>query len=128
MLSKLAKNGVLGGNLRLQSVQRVFAASQSMTNKRCVSTAEFKPNNPLMDSYQSYFTHNPVEGFIRHSPYDVKTTPNLALDQYVWQNVSKWPNHIATVSKKWWKFPSSYLIEINKMISYWYSCTVFTPS
>lgn len=81
--------------LRSSSVQRFFVANQ--TDRRCVSTAMYQPCNPLMDSYQSYFTHNPVEGFIRNSPYDVVTTPNLALDQYVWQNVSKWPDHVAMV-------------------------------
>lgn len=101
MLSKLIANRALVNGLRSPSVQRLYAASQSTDNKRnYVSTAEFQPNNPLMDSYQTYFTHNPVEGFIRNSPYDVVTTPDLALDQYVWQNVSKWPDHVATVSKK----------------------------
>lgn len=99
MLSKLVANRALVNGLRSSSVQRLYAASQT-TDKRYVSTAEFQPNNPLMESYQSYFTHNPVEGFIRNSPYDVVTTPDLALDQYVWQNVSKWPDHVATVSKK----------------------------
>lgn len=88
MLSKLS--------LRSQSVRRLL----HMTVKRYVSTVEFQQNNPLMDSYQSHFTHNPVEGYIRNSPYDVVTTPDLALDQYVWQNVSKWSNQVATVSKK----------------------------
>ena len=96
MLSKFIANRALTNGLRLQSVQRLFAASDN----RYVSTAQFQPNNPLTDSYQTYFTHNPVEGFIRNSPYDVVTTPDMALDQYVWQNISKWPNHVATVSKR----------------------------
>lgn len=68
--------------------------------KRSINTAEYQTtNNNSEQSYQSYFTHNPVEGYIRNSPYDTVTTPNIALDQYVWQNVSKWPNHVAIVSK-----------------------------
>lgn len=72
-------------------VQRMFANQSTANNAQ--------PNNPLSESYQSYFTHNPVEGYIRNSPYDVVVPPNLALDQYVWQNVSKWPNHVAMVSQ-----------------------------
>lgn len=100
MLSKLITSRALSGGYRLQqSVQRLLASGQSTTDKRHVSTAEFQPNNPIMDSYQSYFTHNPVEGYIRNSPYDVVTTPNLAIDQYVWENLAKWPDHVAVVSK-----------------------------
>lgn len=98
MLSKLLTNRAIVNGLRSHSVERLFAAKQ-LIDKRYVSTAEYDEKPPLMDSYQSYFTHNPVEGFIRNSPYDVVTTPDLSLDQYVWQNVSKWPNHVATVSK-----------------------------
>lgn len=98
MLSKLVANRAVVSASRSSSVLRSFAATSQSSDKRNVSTAKFQPTNPLMDSYQSYFTHNPYEGYIRNSPYDVVTTPNLALDQYVWQNVSKWPNHIATVS------------------------------
>lgn len=96
MFSKLVTKQTLVNGLRSSKVQRMFASSQSI-DRRYASTAELQPNNPLLDAYQSFFTHNPVEGYIRNSPYDVVTTPNLALDQYVWQNVSKWPNHIATV-------------------------------
>lgn len=98
MLSKLVTSRALASGVqRLPNVQRLFAVSQS-SDKRYVSTAEFQPTNPLNESYQSYFTHNPIEGYIRNSPYDVVTTPNLPLDQYVWQNVAKWPDHVATVS------------------------------
>lgn len=97
MFSKLVTKQTLVNGLRSSKVQRMFASSQSI-DRRYVSTAELQPNNPLSDAYQAFFTHNPVEGYIRNSPYDVVTTPNLALDQYVWQNVSKWPNHVATVS------------------------------
>lgn len=93
MLSKFVTSRAILSSLRVPKVQRLIA-----TDKRYVSTAEFQPNNPLNESYQSYFTHNPVEGFIRNSPYDVVTTPNLSIDEYVWKNVSKWPDHIATVS------------------------------
>lgn len=88
MLSKLVVSG------RLPVLQKAFEIG-----RRSVSSAKFQPNNNATEqSYQTYFTHNPVEGYIRNSPHDVVTTPNLALDQYVWQNVSKWPNHVATVS------------------------------
>lgn len=97
MFSKLVTKQTLVNGLRSSKVQRMFASSQSI-DRRFVSTAELQPNNPLLDAYQSFFTHNPVEGYIRNSPYDVVTPPNLALDQYVWQNVSKWPDHVATVS------------------------------
>lgn len=101
MLSKLVANRAVVSSLRSSNslVKCLYAVTPQSFDKRNVSTAKFQPNNPMMDSYQSYFTHNPVEGYIRNSPYDVVTTPNLSLDQYVWQNVSKWPNHVATVSE-----------------------------
>lgn len=104
MLSKLMANRALMSSIRSSNVPNVkclFAATSN--DKHNMSTAHFQTNNnnnPYMDSYQSYFTHNPVEGYIRNSPYDVVTTPNLAIDQYIWQNVTKWPNHIATVSEQ----------------------------
>lgn len=99
MFSKLVGNRAVVSGLRSTNAIRTLPTTASqLTDKRNVSTAQFQTNNPVMDSYQSYFTHNPVEGYIRNSPFDVVTTPNLALDQYVWQNVNKWPNHIATVS------------------------------
>lgn len=113
MLSKLVANRTLS-SFSAPSVQRLFAVTQ-LTDKRGVSTAEYQRSNPLTESYQSYFTHNPVEGFIRNSPYDVVQTPNLALDQYVWQNVAKWPNHIATVSDRLQN--NSFMIKFNYCIS-----------
>lgn len=98
MFSKLVGNRAVVNGLRSTNVIRALPTTSQLTDKRNVSTAQFQTNNPVMDSYQSYFTHNPVEGYIRNSPFDVVTTPNLALDQYVWQNVNNWPNHIATVS------------------------------
>lgn len=101
MLSKLVANRAVVSSLRSSNALvkcSVSTVTPQSGDKRNVSTAKFQPNNPMMESYQSYFTHNPVEGYIRNSPYDVVTTPNLSLDQYVWQNVSKWPNHVATVS------------------------------
>lgn len=99
MFSKLVGNRAVVNGLRSTNVMRSLpTAASQLTDKRNVSTAQFQTNNPNMDSYQAYFTHNPVEGYIRNSPFDVVTTPNLALDQYVWQNVNKWPNHIAMVS------------------------------
>lgn len=94
MFSKLfIKNAVARAPI---TIERAVLIGQ----KRCVSTAEYQTTNNSEQSYQSYFTHNPVEGYIRNSPYDTVTTPNIALDQYVWQNVSKWQNHVATVSSK----------------------------
>lgn len=98
MFSKLVANKAVVNASRSTSVLRSFAATTQSNDKRNVSTARSQPSNFMTESYQSYFTHNPVEGYIRNSPYDMSTTPNLALDQYVWQNVSKWPNHIAMVS------------------------------
>lgn len=103
MFSKLfVKNSILNG-FREPIAQRIGLVCQnkitSASKPRYVSTAEIQAtNNGTEQSYQSYFTHNPVEGYIRNSPYDVVTTPNMALDQYIWQNVHKWPNHVAAVS------------------------------
>lgn len=97
MLSKLVTKQALVSGLRSSKLQRMFESSQS-ADRRYGSTTEIQPKNPLLDAHQAFYTHNPVEGYIRNSPYDVVTTPNLSLDQYVWQNVSYWPNHVATVS------------------------------
>lgn len=39
------------------------------------------------------------KGFIRSSPYDNVTIPNLTMDQYVWNNFRAWETKIATVSE-----------------------------
>lgn len=46
---------------------------------------------------QGLCTYNPKEGYIRHSPIEPVSLPNLTLDEYIWQNLSKWPNHDAVV-------------------------------
>lgn len=48
-------------------------------------------------SGQTLFTHSSSEGYIRNSPMEHVTTPNQTLDEYVWQNATRFPNHIAVV-------------------------------
>lgn len=40
----------------------------------------------------------PENGFIRYSPYENITIPNLTIDQYVWNNFQQYETKIATVS------------------------------
>lgn len=71
-------------NLRYMStVEQRSAAAQS----------EISLHKDILNAY----THNPIEGYIRNSPFENVVPPNVTIDEYVWQNVSKWPNHIATV-------------------------------
>lgn len=37
-------------------------------------------------------------GFIRNSPYENITIPNMTMDQFVWNNFRDWETKIATVS------------------------------
>lgn len=89
---------VIGAHYRTLVHRTILSVHQVPKSRNYVSTAEFQPNNTIEQSFQDYYTHNPIEGYIRNSPFDVVTTPNLSLDQYAWQNLAKWPNHIATVS------------------------------
>lgn len=60
---------------------------QQQQNKECLSD---------QDGY-------PAEsGFVRNSPYDNISIPNLTLDQYVWNTFRDWETKIATVSD--WSF------------------------
>lgn len=71
---------------------RQRASSNLSTIKRYYSaTQQFNVDG------QPLFTHNPKEGYIRHSPIEPVAVPNSTLDEYIWQNLSKWPNHDAVV-------------------------------
>lgn len=94
---------------RLASLHRTANATRkhplALTQHRYQSTAESqtaRSSSQCDDSFHKEvvqaFTHNPIEGYIRNSPYETVTVPNLPLDQYVWQHLPKWSNHIATVS------------------------------
>lgn len=98
MLSKL--RNIASHGSRLSTARRILAITQNGIDdgKRFVSSAKFQTPQSEQ-SYQMYFTHNPVEGYIRNSPFDMVVPPNLSLDQYVWQNISKWQNHVAMVSR-----------------------------
>lgn len=96
--SRLA-NGVLRSPSFVARKQQLALATQN----RYQSTAE---NHSARAAYEDNFhkeivqayTHNPIEGYIRNSPYETVAVPNMPLDQYVWQHLPKWSNHIATVS------------------------------
>ena len=35
------------------------------------------------------------DGYVMKSPYESISIPDMTIDQYVWKNMLKWPNHIA---------------------------------
>ncbi|XP_055327156.1 uncharacterized protein LOC129580589 [Sitodiplosis mosellana] len=39
--------------------------------------------------------YNDTDGYVMKSPYGSVSIPKLTIDQYVWKNISKWPNHTA---------------------------------
>lgn len=56
-------------------------------------------DDALHKDIRNGYTHNPIEGYIRISPFENVQPPNLPLDVYVWQNLAKYPNHVAMVSR-----------------------------
>lgn len=44
-----------------------------------------------------FLHHSIEEGYWRSSPYEQITVPNTTIDKYVWTNLKKWENKIATV-------------------------------
>lgn len=41
--------------------------------------------------------HSADEGYVWNSPYERVAIPDMTVDEYVWKNMAKWPNKIATV-------------------------------
>lgn len=68
----------------LRSVQRNYTSSVDLD----------RFNEVLAKS----FTYSPSQGYIRNSPLEPVTIPNLRLDQYIWKDYRQWENHTATVS------------------------------
>lgn len=81
----------LGRSRRLGLSTMGLSRRDFFWSSRC-STAQ--KATPLADKL---LTFNEKEGYIRHSPIEDITLPNVNLDQYIWQNLSKWPDHVATV-------------------------------
>lgn len=108
----------------------------ALTQHRYQSTAESqtaRSSSQYDDNFHKEvvqaFTHNPIEGYIRNSPYETVAVPNLPLDQYVWQHLPKWSNHIATVSwssqwspVKWKKWNRYFWIHecVESRASFWH--------
>lgn len=51
----------------------------------------------LYELGQKCIISNEINGYIVKSPYESISIPDLTIDQYVWKNMPKWPNHIAIV-------------------------------
>lgn len=71
--------------------------------KRTQSTAhnQIENNNTLENFHKDVaqaFTYTPADGYIRNSPLEPVTVPNIPLDEYVWQNLHQWEHHVAAVS------------------------------
>ena len=49
----------------------------------------------LYEMGKKNLSYNEKEGYVMNSPYGSVSVPNMTIDQYVWKNISKWPNHTA---------------------------------
>lgn len=75
-------------------------------SKRTQSTAhnQIETNNILENFHKEVaqaYTYTPSEGYVRNSPLEPVTIPDIPLEQYVWQNIHKWENHVASVRIYW---------------------------
>lgn len=52
-------------------------------------------SSKLSEMGKKYLIRNEREGYVMNSPYGSVVVPNITIDQYVWKNLSKWPNHTA---------------------------------
>lgn len=53
--------------------------------------------SPHPRNFADYRQHSAIEGFYWRSPFGSIRMPDVTVDQYVWQNLSKWPNKVAIV-------------------------------
>lgn len=49
----------------------------------------------LYEMGKKNLSYDEKEGYVMNSPYGSVSVPNITIDQYVWKNISKWPNHTA---------------------------------
>lgn len=71
-------------------------------SKRAQSTApnQIEINNNIENFHKEIaqaYTYTPSEGYVRNSPIEPVIIPNIPLEQYVWQNLHQWENHVAAV-------------------------------
>lgn len=103
--SVIIQRRFVDGLYRLSTIagrrQQPTIASSLLVQCRSQSTVENREaqfeDNFHKEIVQAY-TYNPVEGYIRTSPFEPVAVPNVPLDQYVWQNLPQWSNYIAMVS------------------------------
>lgn len=95
---------LLRGGIALSSRLTLGRLGKTLSaNVRQLSTVQQHIINNTIDDalhkdIRNAYTHNPIEGYIRTSPFENVSPPNLPLDVYVWQNLSKYANHEAMVS------------------------------
>lgn len=65
--------------------------------RKYLSTRQQQQKQECLFDVEAYPAEN---GFIRSSPFDTITIPNLTMDQYVWNNFRDWETKIATVSEE----------------------------
>lgn len=59
--------------------------------KRFLSTERLS----LSELAKQSLIHSERDGYVMKSPYEPISIPEMTVDQYVWKNMPKWPNHIA---------------------------------
>lgn len=82
--------------LNVKSVMRLRKFSGFLSVQRYyTASADLDQFNEVI---AKSFTFSPTQGYVRNSPLEPITIPNLRLDQYIWKDIQQWENHTATVS------------------------------
>lgn len=73
----------------------VTPGQRKQQQRRNLSTKQQQQKKEFLSDQDAY----PSEaGYVRSSPYESITIPNLTIDQFVWNNFRDWETKIATVS------------------------------
>lgn len=49
----------------------------------------------ILQSARKCLVNCEKNGYIMKSPYESKEVPETTVDRHIWDNISKWPNHVA---------------------------------
>lgn len=95
----LSSRMTVNGLRRINNKNITVRAVRQLSTVQQQSISSTTSDDTLHKDIRNAYTHNPIEGYIRISPFENVSSPNLPLDVYVWQNLPKYTNHVAMVCR-----------------------------
>lgn len=82
----------------IRNLSKCFSNSgRTALNRHGLRTSAALSNKVINPEVAGNRWHTEQEGFVWQSGYEPIVVPELTVDDYVWKNVAKWENKIATV-------------------------------